>query len=117
MDKRPLFLGKGRGRGRGNVQNSTKASRPDGGAGGNTRSLAKGDSGSSSAVIGKGKPPKASEVSRERMEKAEKIKESAKRYIERAEDEFEESSEDEEVNDSEILSKTLKNYRINSQGT
>ena len=59
---------------------------------------------------------KATEVSRERQEKANKIKASAKKYLERLDDEFEESSDDEEINDGEILNNTLKNYRNTSEG-
>ena len=112
MDKRPLFLGKGRGRGRGIEQNGTKSTRPAGQASRNLQSHVN----SGSAVISGGKSPKPTEVSKERKEKADKIKEAAKRYMERAEDEFEDSSEDEEINDNEILNNTLKNYRNTSQG-
>lgn len=115
MDKRPLFLGKGRGRGRGNEQNGTKSSRPAGRAGGN---FAPQESSwnSRSAAKGGGKSPKSTEVSKERLEKADQIKESARKYMEKVEDEFEDSSEDEEINDTEILNNTLKNYRNTSQG-
>lgn len=116
MDKRPLFLGKGRGRGRGNEPNNAKASMSSGRVtGGNKASLPSGAKGDHGPVIDGGKSPKVAEVSKERMEKAEKIKESAKRYMEKAEDGFEDSSEDEDVNDSDILSNTLKNYRNTSQ--
>ena len=63
-----------------------------------------------------GESPPRTEVSRERQEKANKIKESAKKYLEKLDDEFEESSEDDEINDSEILNKTLQDYRNTSQG-
>jgi len=115
MDKRPLFLGKGHGRGRGNEKSGAKPSRPAGRTGGNhVPSISKRDCGS--VVIGGGKSPKATEASKERVEKADKIKESAKRYMEKAEDEIEDSSEDEEINDSEILNNTFKNYKNTSQG-
>lgn len=113
MDKRPLFLGKGRGRGRGSEQNRAKpAERSVGGYSsaakwGNSRNVVTNNDQNSA---------KAPEVSRERQEKADKIKESAKKYLERLDDEFEDSSEDEEINDSEILNNTLKNYRNASQG-
>lgn len=112
MDKRPLFLGKGRGRGRANQQSSAKpAGRSVGGYSsaakwGNSRKVTNGDENSTKAL----------EVSKERQEKADKIKESAKKYLEGLDDEFEDSSEDEEINDSEILNNTLKNYRNTSQG-
>ena len=111
MDKRPLFLGKGRGRGRGNDEKGTKpAVGQSGGRGsakwGNPRKAENGGANS----------PKAPEASKERQEKANEIKESAKRYLERVDDEFEDSSEDEEIDDSEILNNTLKNYRNTSQG-
>ena len=116
MNKRPLFLGKGRGRGRGNEQQNAKPSVSwnrrttcrNGGA-----APSKGDHG---RAISSEKSPEVAEVSQERMAKAEKIKESAKRFMEKAEDDFDESSEDEEINDNEILSNTLKNYRNSSKG-
>lgn len=111
MNKRPLFLGRGRGRGRGNEQNSTK---PTGRNVGTLPSSSKWGS-SSSAVANNGESPQRTEVSRERQEKANKIKESAKKYLEKLDDEFEESSEDDEINDSEILNKTLQEYRSTSQ--
>ena len=112
MDKRPLFLGKGRGRGRGNAQNSTKP------AGRGYSSASKWGNSKNAVTNGNGNSPKlkAHEVSKERQEKADKIKESAKKYLERVDDDFEDSSEDEEINDSEILNSTLKNYRTASQG-
>lgn len=113
MDKRPLFLGKGRGRGRGNEENGTKPGVGRSG-GGHLFSAKWGDS--RKAENGGANSPKAPELSKERQEKAKKIKESAKRYLERVDDEFEDSSEDEEINDSEILNNTLKNYRNTSQG-
>ena len=112
MNKRPLFLGRGRGRGRGNEKNSTK---PTGQNVGTLPSSSKWGS-SSSAVANNGESPQRTEVSRERQEKANKIKESAKKYLEKLDDEFEESSEDDEINDSEILNKTLQDYRNTSQG-
>ncbi|KAL9973519.1 hypothetical protein ACROYT_G019988 [Oculina patagonica] len=112
MDKRPLFLGKGRGRGRGNERNSTK---PAGRSAGGYSSAAKWGNSRNAVTNGDGNSPKEVEVSKERKEKADKIKESAKKYLERLDDELEDSSEDEEINDSEILSNTLKNYRNTSQ--
>ncbi|XP_067039445.1 NF-X1-type zinc finger protein NFXL1-like [Acropora muricata] len=117
MNKRPLFLGKGRGRGRGNEQQNAKPSaswnrRTTSGNGRVPPSVVKGDHG---PAINSEKSPEVAEVSRERMAKAEKIKESAKRFMEKAEDDLVESSEDEEVNDNEILSNTLKNYRNSSK--
>ena len=109
MDKRPLFLGKGRGRGRGNEERGTKPA-----ARGHLLPAKWGNS--RKAENGGANLPKAPEASKERQEKANKIKESAKRYLERVDDEFEDSSEDEEINDSEILNNTLKNYRNTSQG-
>ncbi|XP_022795380.1 uncharacterized protein LOC111333977 isoform X1 [Stylophora pistillata] len=111
MDKRPLFLGRGRGRGRGNEQNSTKPT------GRNVSALSSSSKwGSSRSGVAKNtESPKTTEVSRERQEKANKIKESAKKYLEKLDDEFEESSEDEEINDGEILNKTLQDYRNTSQ--
>lgn len=118
MNKRPLFLGKGRGRGRGNEQQNAKPSaswnrRTTRGNAGLPPSVVKADHG---PAINSEKSPGVAEVSRERMAKAEKIKESAKRFMEKAEDDLVESSEDEEVNDNEILSNTLKNYRNSSKG-
>lgn len=113
MDKRPLFLGKGRGRGRGNEQNSTK---PAGRSVGGYSSAAKWGNSRNAFTNGGENSPKPVEVSKERQEKADKIKESAKKYLEKVDDEFEDSSEDEEINDSEILNNTLKNYRNTSQG-
>ena len=112
MDKRPLFLGKGRGRGRGNGEKGTKpaASAASG------HSLPAKWGNSRKAENGGANSPKMPEASKERQEKANKIKESAKRYLERVDDEFEDSSEDEEINDGEILNNTLKNYRNTSQG-
>lgn len=112
MNKRPLFLGRGRGRGRGNEQNATKPAGRDVGALSTSSKW-----GTTSSAVGDGREShKATEVSRERQEKANKIKASAKKYLERLDDEFEESSDDEEINDGEILNNTLKNYRNTSQG-
>ncbi|KAJ7327723.1 hypothetical protein OS493_026601 [Desmophyllum pertusum] len=106
MDKRPLFLGKGRGRGRGNEQTSGKPAAGRAASGRFLSSAKWGDS--SNAVNGDGDSSTSLAVSKERKEKADKIKESAKKYLERVDDEFEDSSEDEEINDSEILNKHTK---------
>lgn len=114
MDKRPSFLGRGRGRGRGVKENDTNSRQRSGRFAGNLRS--QDNLHSSSRGITAGKSSETYEVSKERMKKAEEIKKAAKRYMEKAEDEFEDSSEDEEINDDEILNNTLKNYRHTSQG-
>lgn len=114
MDKRPSFLGRGRGRGRGVEENGAKSRQRSGRFAGNLQSQVKLHSGR--GIITAGKSAETCEVSKERMKKAEEIKEAAKRYMEKAEDEFEDSSEDEEINDDEILNNTLKNYRHSSQG-
>ena len=101
MDKRPSFLGRGRGRGRGVKENDTNSRQRSGRFAGNLRSQVNLHS-SSRGLITAGKSSETYEVSKERMEKAE--------------DEFEDSSEDEEINDDEILNNTLKNYRHTSQG-
>ena len=44
------------------------------------------------------------------METAERIKEPAKKYAEKAENEFEYSSDDEEINDNEKLQDYLARY-------
>ncbi|XP_020629848.1 NF-X1-type zinc finger protein NFXL1-like [Orbicella faveolata] len=113
MDKRPLFLGKGRGRGRGNEEKGTNPAAGQSGGRGHLLPAKWGNS--RKAENGGANSPKVPEASKERQEKANKIKESAKRYLERVDDEFEDSSEDEEINDSEILNNTLKNYRNTSQ--
>ena len=112
MDKRPLFLGKGRGRGRGNEEKGTKPAASA--AGGHSLPAKWGNP--RKAENGGANSPKVPEASKERQEKANEIKESAKRYLEKMDDEFEDSSEDEEINDGEILNNTLKNYRNTSQG-
>jgi len=114
MDKRPLFLGKGRGRGRGNEGKGTKPAA--GQSGGRGQSLPAKWGNSRKAENGGANSPKAPGASKERQEKANEIKESAKRYLEKVDDEFEDSTEDEEINDNEILNNTLKNYRNTSQG-
>lgn len=118
MDKRPLFLGKGRGRGRGNEEKGTSPAVGQSATGGRGHLSGSGAKWGNSRKAENGGPnlPKAPEASKERQKKANEIKESAKRYLERVDDEFEDSSEDEEINDSEILKKTLKNYRNTSQG-
>ena len=114
MDKRPLFLGKGRGRGRGRG-NEEKGTKPAAsGAGGHLLPAKWGNS--RKAENGGANSPKMPGASKERQEKANEIRESAKRYLERVDDEFEDSSEDEEINDGEILNNTLKNYRNTSKG-
>lgn len=115
MDKRPLFLGKGRGRGRGNEEKGTNPAVGQSATGGRGHLSGSGAKWGNSRKAENG-GPKAPEASKERQKKANEIKESAKRYLERVDDEFEDSSEDEEINDSEILNNTLKNYRNTSQG-
>ena len=109
MDKRPLFLGRGRGRGRPTQQSSAATQLQ-------TRGRGDGATWNSANVSQGGKSLTGAEVSKERLEKADKIKESVKKYIATANDGLEDSSEDDEINDDEILNKTLKNYRETPQG-
>ena len=105
MDQRPLYLGRGRGRGRASGQN----------AGNSSHGRGRGKTGDQT----KGKPgPMAGQkdsASRERMQAAQRIQESAKKFSKP--DDYGDSSSDEDVNDVEILSKTLKVYKNATQGT
>ncbi|XP_031550329.1 NF-X1-type zinc finger protein NFXL1-like [Actinia tenebrosa] len=95
VSDRPLFLGKGRGRGRG------KPSHP---ATQNKNAWHRKPTIKQNEKVEKN----GSEPSKERMEKANRIKESAKKFI--GDEYLEDSSEDEEIEDENIMSNTLKRY-------
>lgn len=95
--KRALYLGQGRGRGRGIPQNSPPKPQHHR----NEREEKK--------EMSNGKP------SQERLNKAHMIKESAKKFVN--EKYLDDSSEDEEIEDDNIISSTLKIYTDTSQGS
>ena len=88
MENRPLFLGKGRGRGRAQNRGYSEWNKKP------SPILA--------PVLG---------ASEERLKAVDKIKDSVKKYVDYGDDDF---SSDEEVNDAEILSNTLKDYEKSS---
>ena len=101
MENRPLFLGRGRGRGRSAQQNRMSENRH----GASTWNKKAPGKPAIVEVVHGGGP------SEERLKAADKIKESVQKYMA---DEFDDSSSDEEVNDTEILSTTLKSYENSS---
>ena len=111
MDQRPLFLGRGRGRGQAGHKNAIKAS-----PGRSQPNIAGSSAWSKPQKVERRSTGLDQETSpsKERIQAANRIKESAKKFVDS--EGFDESSSDEEVNDEDILTSTLKIYKDATQG-
>lgn len=99
---RPSFLGKGRGRGRGKPPHPPAQ---------NKNAWHRKPAFQQHEKV----EENGSEPSKERIEKANRIKESAKKFV--TDEYLEDSSEDDEIEDENIMSSTLRGYTDTSHGT